>query len=425
MNYRSDLSAGIDFGTSNSLAAVCDGNRVELCPLDPHNSDPHLLPSLLYFSRYGWKRIGRQAVSASHTDLDGRFIRSLKASLPECTPEDRFRIIQTLYTLPQLVGLVFERIAERIVERWGALPARVTIGRPVRFSVNPDVDAACQGMLHEAAERGGFRGISFLTEPEAAARYHFSLGGFEDVRHAMVFDFGGGTLDLSVARVSPDGSHRILSTAGAAIGGSLLDRIIFEGKLLHHLGSGRKWGQNRDLPHSLFNRLINPDENWRISDSEYAREISEIVRASVACRTESRELRQLQEVVSRRLGPSLFQSVEASKLELSRVAETEIAFDADRVRIREKMDRGDLFSLLTPQMDEIRVLIQQVLDRAGIERGEINRVLLAGGSSGLLCTQELLQELFGSERVPMRQDLFTSIASGLALHSAMTPAGAA
>jgi len=45
----------------------------------------------------------------------------------------------------------------------------------------------------------------------------------------------------------------------------------------------------------------------------------------------------------------------------------------------------------------------------------VDRVLLAGGSSALICVQELLQDLFGPERVPVRQDLFTSIVSGLAL----------
>jgi molecular chaperone DnaK (HSP70) len=44
-------------------------------------------------------------------------------------------------------------------------------------------------------------------------------------------------------------------------------------------------------------------------------------------------------------------------------------------------------------------------------------VVLAGGSSALVCTQELLRETFGKERVPLRQDLFTSIVSGLALQA--------
>jgi molecular chaperone DnaK (HSP70) len=70
------------------------------------------------------------------------------------------------------------------------------------------------------------------------------------------------------------------------------------------------------------------------------------------------------------------------------------------------------------ELAAIRRLICATLAAAGKIPDEVDRVLLAGGSSALVCTQELLREIFGPDRVPLRQDLFTSIVRGLALDAA-------
>jgi molecular chaperone DnaK (HSP70) len=74
--------------------------------------------------------------------------------------------------------------------------------------------------------------------------------------------------------------------------------------------------------------------------------------------------------------------------------------------------------LFAEELDAIRKLIDGALEHARLKPRDIDRVLLAGGSSALVCTQELLHEMFGAERVPLRQDLFTSIVRGLALDAA-------
>jgi hypothetical chaperone protein len=411
------LTCGIDFGTSNSLAAVAGPNGITLCEVDPANADPHVLPSLLYFSRYGWERVGRAATHAYQTDPDGRFIRALKSALPEYTPEDRFKMFQKSYTLPGLLRKVFERLRERLEAQFGGPIRHATIGRPVRFSPDPNVDVRTEEMLREAATAAGFSSVRFLPEPEAATRYFFHSEGTRDNATVLVFDFGGGTLDLCVARWR-EGRYQVLATAGASIGGTLLDRILFEKKLLKHLGHGQKWGRGLDLPHALFNRLINPDANWRYSDAEYAYEARQILDASIAWGSASRQLQAFHEVVTRRLGPDLFGAIETAKVELSEVEETEIRYHSGKVEIAEPLSRQDLRVLFREQLQAIRDLIHTALRSAGLEPQQVDRVILAGGSSGLVCTQELLRELFGAERVPLRQDLFTSIAAGLALNAA-------
>ena len=88
------------------------------------------------------------------------------------------------------------------------------------------------------------------------------------------------------------------------------------------------------------------------------------------------------------------------------------------VEIAEPLSREELRELFRGELTAIRELIERTLRDAGCAPTGVDRVLLAGGSSALICTQELLRDLFGAERVPLRQDLFTSIVRGLALDAA-------
>lgn len=413
------IGCGIDFGTSNCLAAVADGDDVQLCPLDPANTETHVLPSLLYFSRYEWQVVGRAASHAYQKDPDGQFIRALKSALPEADAHDQFRIMRRLYSLPDLLRFFFVRIREQVEAAVGEPVTRATIGRPVRFSQDAGVDSRAQSMLQEAAESAGFTEIRFLSEPEAATRYYFhsETGTLPERATVLVFDFGGGTLDLCLARTEPD-SYRVLHTSGAHIGGTLLDRTLFESKLLKHLGHGLKWGRGLDLPRALYNRLINPDENWRISESEYRQEVRKVLDMSTAQGSGHPEFRTLHRVVAERMGPDLFAAIEAAKLELSVSETTEIRFERNGIKIQEPLSRDELREIIADPLARIRALVLETLAAAGLKPEQIDRVVLAGGSSSLVSAQELLHELFGPERVPLRQDLFTSIASGLALAGA-------
>jgi molecular chaperone DnaK (HSP70) len=91
------------------------------------------------------------------------------------------------------------------------------------------------------------------------------------------------------------------------------------------------------------------------------------------------------------------------------------------VSIRATLDRRELRELFREPLERIRRLILELLDDAGLLPRQVDRVVLAGGSSALVCVRELLGELFGRERVPDRGDLYTSVAGGLALAAAGDP----
>jgi hypothetical chaperone protein len=82
----------------------------------------------------------------------------------------------------------------------------VVLGRPVRFSDDPAVDARAEEILFRAARFAGFQDITFQREPIAAAHlYHITA---PTRQHALVFDFGGGTLDLNQSPKSAGRNRR-------------------------------------------------------------------------------------------------------------------------------------------------------------------------------------------------------------------------
>jgi hypothetical chaperone protein len=418
------MLCGIDFGTSNSLFTYSpDGREVTVVPVDPSNWVPELLPSLLYFNRYGQHRAGREALLELRRhpeEFESRMIRSLKSALVDMAPDEQIKVFGRSHSICELCSLLIRRLKEEGERHTGRQFTGAVIGRPVRFSDHPLLDAQAEESVRRGAVLAGFdpEQISFLPEPEAVIRLHGAQGGAErEDMTALVFDFGGGTLDLCLAR-SVQGRFEVLANRGARIGGTTLDRRIFEEKLLPRLGLGQKWGPGLDLPLFVLNRLVNPDETWRIPDVVHARSVRKIVNAAAASGRRSSELQALATVASARQGPELFAAIEQAKITLSEREETTIDYRFREVHLSEPLSREDVERIFADELQQIDRLVAETLEGTGIAPNQVDAVLLAGGSSNLLAVQDRLERLFGAERVIRRTDTFTSIAQGLAITAA-------
>lgn len=413
---------GIDFGTSNSLVASASGTQVVVHPADPANQVPELLPSLLFFHRLGRSAVGWQAwleQRALADESDGRFIRALKSALPEFSPGEAVRIFGQRYELPRLAALLIGRLKEAAEADLGRPVNAAVFGRPVRFGETPEQDARAQEALQDAAEIAGVTPLAFMPEPEAVIRYFFAVEGQRLPKvTALVFDFGGGTLDLCLARCDRERSCEILATSGVRIGGTTLDRRLFEEKVLDHLGRGCRWGTGLALPNVLLHRLVNPDETWRVTDIEHSRMALHVLNATRAAGHHRPELEALRAVSSGRKGPEIFRAIESAKIALSDVPESPIRFRFGPLDVDEPLDRESTRILFAHELEEIDRLIHDTLAGVELRPADVDVVLLAGGSSNLHCVQELLRDRFGPARVPVRDDLFTSVACGLALAAA-------
>ncbi len=180
------MRVGIDFGTSNSSAAVYDGRQSRLLPLDPVARDPQVMRSLLYLARDGGWVAGQQALDRFNTDnvghtvklkrvqvgvlenvfaevgrvytdifvwLDenepGRLFKSLKMELPNST----FRgtgVYGKGYTLEELVAQLLIELRERIEAAGGETIEHVVLGRPVHYADDAEADALAEARLRAA-----------------------------------------------------------------------------------------------------------------------------------------------------------------------------------------------------------------------------------------------------------------------------------
>jgi len=279
------MHIGLDFGTTNSGAAVFDDTRVHVFAIDPHSSDPTVMRSMLYITRDHQFSVGREAIEDYYSQnvgrpsrmarqyvgeievtaadmsyirdvyvltdelTPGRLLRSLKSSL--ATTYEGTTIFGRAYMLEELIAKYLRTIRERVQAQAGQEIEGVVLGRPVNFvgsqageGDHPDQQRAiwrannerAQARLRRAAQMAGFREVSFELEPIAAA-LHYELT-VSQPQNIVVFDFGGGTLDITVMRVGEPGEQQVFATGGVGIAGDAFDQRIVEHLLLDHFGRG-------------------------------------------------------------------------------------------------------------------------------------------------------------------------------------------
>jgi hypothetical chaperone protein len=452
------LSIGLDIGTSNSSAAVYDGEQVRLVPLDPQAPDPTVMRTLLYLGREGDCLVGQAALerylerNVGHTvRLEPRYTGTIEMTLTSLEEKDPYNVVQDTYalvdvnepgrlfqsiktrladrgslstdvygrqyTLEELIALIARVIVERVEAFSGAPVQRLSVGRPVHFSVDPERDRAARERQEAAFARLGLPEVGFLEEPVAAA-YDYARAA-PNGQVALVFDFGGGTLDVSVIRIG-DGTPAILTTGGVAIGGDLLDRRIVETHLLRHFGEDAHVGPQRlPLPRQLFGRLL----SWQSMVQLNSREMFEVIHRGIAEGDRPRELRALLSLVSRNYGLELFRAVEGAKRQLSDCPSTVIDFVREQIEIREPISRGEFESAIRRQLLDVERCVLETVARSGTGPEQLEAIVTTGGSSRIPAFRAMLRRNFPRATLTER-DAFTSVAAGLALAgaSARTPA---
>ncbi len=249
------MKLGIDFGTTNSAAAVIgnDGRPLVL-PLDAGTKNAGTLRTVLYVERDGNISIGSEAIALNRaqnvgrlprftrqwiTEIDvvitegativldvfsdvdadapGRLLHSLKG--PLASTYEGTTLFGKHYSLEALIAEFLSRLRFRIEQATGETVTRAVLGRPVNFANahSPEDNAKAEARLRDAATLAGFTDVMFEMEPIAAG---LSYGAHHTMRagdHALVFDFGGGTLDVAIIRVEAGNQQRVLATGGVGI----------------------------------------------------------------------------------------------------------------------------------------------------------------------------------------------------------------
>jgi hypothetical chaperone protein len=439
------LSVGIDFGTSNSSVAVYDGRDIRLIDLDPAAPDPRVMKSLVYFERTGGLHFGRAALDTYLTQNTGRAVQYEMRRIGEVSMtfaevgtmiKDAFalidvnepgRLFQSLkrflsvtsfqatnvfghnYTVEELLSLLARHILGRIEAEVSTEDVRITVGWPVRFSEDTEADRLARYRAREAWRLAGVEAVDFVEEPIGAIR-HFGHTRERQDEHVLVFDFGGGTLDVCVARLHRAGVS-ILSTHGVPLGGDLLDSRLVETELTPLFGERAHYKSNGlPLPHSLFTHL----KTWQ-SIVELSRPRPfELIRRASQDTDQPEQLAALEALVTKNYGLALFQAVEQAKIELSSEASARVRLNRDAIALDHEVSRVAFEAVVRPQVEQARACVLEAVQLAEVRPEAIDLVLTTGGSSAIPVFRRMLAD--ASPNAELREtSAFTSVAAGLAL----------
>jgi hypothetical chaperone protein len=405
---------GIDFGTSNTTVGVSDGATARLIPLE---SSHRTLPSAMFFdSGDQGVHYGRGAIDLYLNGHEGRFMRALKSILGTSLIHEKTYIHQKAVPFASILGFFFSNLKSRVEARLNREISAVVLGRPVRFIDKDDAaDAEAQRTLERIARAQGFRTIAFQYEPIAAALDYEQRIAREEL--VLIVDIGGGTSDFSIVRVSPERRGKaqrgadILANGGIHIGGTDFDRLLNLKSVMPHLGFGSHTAdRKRNLPSAYYHELA----TWHRINQLYKKHVLVELR-QIRYEAERRDLvDRFIRIVEGRQGHSIAIAVEAAKIELTTAPTTTATIAAQGDWAKFHFTRPDFDEAISDSIERVVATVRRLLDDAGIVAGDINTILLTGGSSMVPALREGILALFRGARIA-ESDLLGSVGIGLSL----------
>ena len=420
------LGYGIDFGTSNSAVSIAYTDRVDVVPVGPDRS-AMTLPSFVYLHRAGRRSAGDEAVKTflksghEKTDCwkcplapygwdtdcrqyrkgggcsDARLLSGVKHELAKLGFGGT-NSWATDFSVGALVSVVLKRLKEEADSATKETVTSVVLGHPVVFAgADPDdrqaSDKEAFRRLEEAARSAGFTEVAFLPEPTAVVIGEATHHGVE-----IAVDFGGGTFDVAVMD-SRDGEPRITGIAGVAVGGEILDGVLFETSVGPALGLDV-------LPSWLFNELR--------TSSSVRLLMADPGIPSILARIGGTEASMVHALLYDGHAYDFYKAIESAKIALSISEATELRFPPLGLAVT--LRRSAFEAMIRPELDLVRDAIDRALTAANVTPTDVGRVLLTGGSAYIPAFRTDLAATFGSERLEQR-DAFTAVVHGLGVRA--------
>ena len=406
----------VDFGTSNSLLAAASPERpFEPVPLDPAAADPTILRSILCFPEAGGVHVGAEALAAfvAH-DGEARLLRSIKRHLGSRS----FRgttVRGRMVSAEELVGALLRQMRLRADAHFGVEVRRVLLGRPVHFA--GEDDGFAEARLRRAAELAGFEEIQLLAEPVAAAR---AFGAAADrAELALIGDFGGGTSDFTLLRVTPGDLERseVVGVGGVAVAGDALDAAIMRSSVARHFGAEVRYrapfGKNvLQMPHGVLTHLCSPAHLSILLRRDLAAFLADVRRWSLSS-LDRRRMDQLAVLVDDTQGFHLFEAIERAKKELSAAESAEVTFTHPGIDVREPLTRVGFEEASQREVAAILACLEETVRTAGVRFEDVGVVCCTGGTARVPRLAAELRARMPQARVEQLKG-FHSVVEGLA-----------
>ena len=407
------MKYGLDFGTSNSVISYNNGNSVEVLPIEPTSRAKEIMASLWFFDYEDefWS-FGKNAYEQYTETLgEGRLIQSLKKYLSDPTLKNTYVYKKTV-DFDELVMLFLKEMKDKADQLTGEDVKNVTIGKPVNFSDSGKNDIALQ-RIEKGAQDAGFEKISFMFEP-LAATYSYKKRISEQA-NIFTLDIGGGTTDISIVRISTDDARdEVLTTQGINVGGVDFDGRIIRHRLLKYFGDGLTYNSTRmgggEFPRALLFPLTDRYKIFTLVNSR--KYLEDLQRAFYGLIDPDDKIKALEYLIHQQVGLELFDAVELAKIELSHRESAAISYHKGPVNIEEQLSREDFNNYISDYTDKISNLILSSLAAAKLEPGQIDKILLVGGSSKIPVFRNMITMFFPEAEI-LGVNEMTSIAHGL------------
>jgi hypothetical chaperone protein len=437
------MIAGMDFGTTNSGMAVYDGRTIQVLPLDPSSANPKVIRTAVYATNEQNLYVGRAAVDTYFSQNSGRSVKTKKVWVGEIeirgadmfyvtdayvyvdvlAPGRLFLSIKTglrdpdypgsvvgqhFYSLENLIALYMNITKVRAEQLLGRELKQLVLGRPVRFANEPEKDKLAQARLLQAAVKAGYETVYFQYEPIAAA-YSYETE-MERPQNVLVFDFGGGTLDLTVMHLG-DKQRRVLATGGIPVAGDVFDQKLVRAKLPKHFGEGSYFGARHkklQVPPWIFDTFSNWQTILELQTAQNRSMLEDIAQTA----QHRYQIESLISLVSSNYGQQMFDIVERAKRELSDKRGAQIHLEGPGFKVIEFVTRGEFERIIQQEILAIDRHIDETVVASGLDVAEIDAVIRTGGSSQIPVFDEMLRRKFGSDKVRII-DTFSSVTAGL------------
>jgi hypothetical chaperone protein len=403
---------GIDFGTSNTGAGVLVGGRPHLITVEPGRTT---LPTSVFFD-YDRKvtTYGSVANAALIDGREGRFMRALKSVLGTPLMREKRQIAYERMTLIEVVARFLKMIKNRAEAETGQTYDVALSGRPVQFhSTDPVRNAQAEVDLREAYMIAGFKDVSFMFEPEAAA---LASGPLDKGSLGLIVDIGGGTSDFSVFERNGD-ETRIIASNGVRVGGTDFDRAISISEVMPLLGRGAEvrnaMGAGRHVaPNAIFNDLA----TWQKIPFVYTAENRRMAADFAKLGIDPELFGRLSSVLEMELGHDIAFAVEAGKIKINKPNVNDAGID---LRVIERglwaqFTKPKMGTILTNHAAKIEACAAETLEMAGITPDRIGKIVFVGGSSLLQVVEDVMVAMFPTAQLE-RAEAFTAVADGLAI----------
>ncbi|MFH1073920.1 MAG: molecular chaperone DnaK [Candidatus Firestonebacteria bacterium] len=329
---------GIDLGTSNSAAATMIGGKPTIIPSAEGTSiGGKAFPSYVAFTKDGQKLVGEPARRQAVSNTEGTVI-AIKRKMGS---DYKIKIYGKEYTPQQISAYILQKIKSDAEAFLGEKVEKAVITVPAYFNDNQ------RQATKDAGTIAGLEVVRIINEPTAAClSYGLDKAGKE--QKILVFDLGGGTLDVTIMHMA-EGVFEVVSTSGdTQLGGT-------------------------DMDNSIIDYIAGEFQ-----------------------RAEGIDLKKDKMAVQR-----LREAAEKAKIELSTTLETDInlpfisADSSGPKHLVMKITRAKLEDLVRPTIDRCRKPVENALTDGKLTAKDINKVIMVGGPTRMPIVQRFVEEVIG------------------------------